>query len=84
MADARGCVEQHHAVASDQERRLVDPVGDPVQVPLNPPDVVSLRLLLPQAVSEDDLHHISDGGLTAPVALKLASQPAGAVGSGRS
>jgi hypothetical protein len=27
-ADGRGCVEQHHAVAGGQERRLVDAVGD--------------------------------------------------------
>src|SRR5450755_189626 len=37
-------------------------------------DVTIARLLLPQAVSENDLHYISDGGLTTPVALKLASQ----------
>src|ERR1022692_5060612 len=35
-------------------------------------DVTIPRLLLPQAVSEHDLDHISDGGLTSPVALKLA------------
>src|ERR1700730_127832 len=37
-------------------------------------DVTIPRLLLPQAVSEDDLDHIGDGGLTSPVALKLANQ----------
>jgi len=41
-ADGRRRVEQHHAVAGGQERRLVDPVGDPVQVPLHPPDVIPL------------------------------------------
>ena len=28
----------------------------------------------PQAIGEDDLHHIGHGGPTTPVALKLASQ----------
>jgi hypothetical protein len=41
-ADGRGCVEQHDAVVGGQERGLVDPVGDPVQVPLHAPDVVAL------------------------------------------
>src|ERR1700739_4540606 len=33
-----------------------------------------LRFLLPQAVSEDDLDHISDGVHASPVALELARQ----------
>jgi ABC-type Fe3+-hydroxamate transport system substrate-binding protein len=37
-----GAAEQDHAVAGGQERRLVDAVGDPVQVPLDPADVVAL------------------------------------------
>ena len=43
VADGRGRVEQHDAVPGGQERRLVGAVGDPVQVPLHPPDVVALR-----------------------------------------
>ena len=42
VADARGRVEQHHAVRGGQERRLVDAVGDPVQVPLDASDVIAL------------------------------------------
>ncbi len=42
VADGRGRVEQHDAVRGGQERRLVDAVGDPVQVPLYAPDVVTL------------------------------------------
>ena len=42
VADARWCVEQHHAVPGGQEGRVVDAVGDPVQVPFDPPDVVAL------------------------------------------
>ncbi len=41
-ADGRRRVEQHHAVGGGQERRLVDTVGDVVQVPLDPPDEVPL------------------------------------------
>ena len=41
-ADARRRVEHDYSVAGGQERRVVDAVGDPVQVPLDPPDVVSL------------------------------------------
>jgi hypothetical protein len=40
--DARGRVEQHDAVWGGQERRLVNAVGDPVQVPLDASDVVAL------------------------------------------
>ncbi len=40
--DGRGRVEQHDAVVGGEERRLVDPVGDPLQVPLHPADVVPL------------------------------------------
>jgi hypothetical protein len=42
VADGRGRVEQHHAVRGGQERRVVVAVGDPVQVPLDSPDVVAL------------------------------------------
>ena len=42
VADGRWRVEQHHAVWGAQERRLVDAVGDVVQVPLHAPDVISL------------------------------------------
>jgi hypothetical protein len=42
VADRRGRVEQHHPVRGGQERRLVDTVGDPVQVPLDASDVVAL------------------------------------------
>jgi len=42
VADTGGRVEQHDAVWSGQERRLVDAVGDPVQVPLDAADVVAL------------------------------------------
>src|SRR5215831_11637686 len=42
VADAGGCVEDHDAVRGGQERRLVDAVGDPVQVPLDTSYVVSL------------------------------------------
>ena len=42
VADRRGRVEQHHAIPGCQERRVVVPVGDPVQVPLHPSDVVAL------------------------------------------
>ena len=42
LADRGGSVEQHDAVWGGQERRLVDAVGDPVQVPLDPADVVAL------------------------------------------
>jgi hypothetical protein len=41
-ADSRRRVEHHHAVAGGQERRLVDPVGHPVQVPLHPAHVIPL------------------------------------------
>jgi hypothetical protein len=41
-ADGRGRVEQHDAVGGGQERGLVDAVGDVVQVPLDPPDVIAL------------------------------------------
>src|SRR5689334_4018290 len=41
-ADGRRRVEQHHAVVGGQKRRVVDAVGDPVQVPLHPPDVITL------------------------------------------
>ena len=41
-ADARGRVEQHHAVLGGQERAVVDAVGDPVQVPLHASDVIAL------------------------------------------
>jgi hypothetical protein len=42
VADGRGGVEQDHAVGGGQERRLVGAVGDPVEVPLDPADVVAL------------------------------------------
>ena len=42
VADARRRVEHHHAVPGGQERGLVDAVGDVVQVPLHPPDVIPL------------------------------------------
>jgi hypothetical protein len=42
VADGRGRVEQDHAVGGGQEGRVVDAVGDPVQVPLDPSDVVAL------------------------------------------
>ena len=45
MADGRGGVEQHDAVGGGQERRLVGAVGDPVQVPLDPADVVALLVV---------------------------------------
>src|SRR5260370_24475089 len=41
-ADAGGRVEHHDAVRGGQEGRLVDAVGDPVQVPLDASDVVAL------------------------------------------
>src|SRR5215211_88797 len=41
VADGRGGVEQDHAVGGGQERGLVGAVGDPVQVPLDPADVVA-------------------------------------------
>jgi hypothetical protein len=44
VPDARGCVEQHHPVPGGQEGRLVGGVGDPVQVLLDPSDVVALRV----------------------------------------
>jgi hypothetical protein len=40
--DGRRSVEQHHAVGGGQEGRVVDAVGNPVQVPLDPSDVVAL------------------------------------------
>jgi hypothetical protein len=42
VPDGRGRVEQHHAVAGGEERRLVGAVGDPVQVPLHPANEVIL------------------------------------------
>ena len=42
VADGRRRVEQHDAVRGGQERRLVGAVGDPVEVPLDPSDVVAL------------------------------------------
>jgi hypothetical protein len=42
VADARWRIEQHDAVARRQERRLVGPVRDPVEIPLDPSDVVPL------------------------------------------
>jgi hypothetical protein len=44
VADGRGRVEQHHAIAGGQEGRLVGAVGDPVEVLLHLPDVVALRV----------------------------------------
>jgi hypothetical protein len=42
VADGRGGVEQDHAVGGGQEGRLVGAVGDPVEVPLDPADVVAV------------------------------------------
>src|SRR6267142_606727 len=42
MPDARRRIEENDAVRRRQERGLVDAVGDPVEVPLNAPDVVAL------------------------------------------
>ena len=42
VADRRRRVEQHDAVRGRQERGLVGAVGDPVEVPLDPADVVAL------------------------------------------
>ena len=42
LADRGGRVEQHDAVWGGQERRLVDAVGHPVQIPLHAPDEVTL------------------------------------------
>ena len=42
VADGRRRVEQDDAVGGGQERRLVGAVGDPVEVPLDPADVVAL------------------------------------------
>src|SRR2546425_10206375 len=42
MPDARRRVEEDDAVRRRQEGGLVDAVGDPVEVPLNAPDVVAL------------------------------------------
>src|SRR6266542_2712810 len=39
---SRRRVEQHDAVRGRQERALVGAVGDPVEVPLHPADVVAL------------------------------------------
>ena len=41
-ADGGGCIEQDDAVARRHERTLVDPIGDSVEIPLDPPDVVAL------------------------------------------
>ena len=42
VADGGRGVEQDHAVGGGQERRLVGAVGHPVEVPLDPSDVVPL------------------------------------------
>jgi hypothetical protein len=42
VADGWGGVEQDDAVGGGQEGRLVGAVGDPVQVPFDPADVVAL------------------------------------------
>jgi hypothetical protein len=42
VADRRRRVEQDNAVGGRQERRLVGAVGEPIQVPLHPADVVAL------------------------------------------
>jgi len=42
VADCGRSVEEDDAVAGGQERRLVDTVGDPVEVPLHASDVVAL------------------------------------------
>ena len=42
VADGRGRVEQDDAVGGDQEGCLVGAVGDPVEIPLDPADVVAL------------------------------------------
>jgi hypothetical protein len=42
VADGRGGVEQDDAVGGGQEGRLVGAVGDPVEVPFDPADVVAL------------------------------------------
>ena len=42
VADGRRSVEEHNPFSCRQKRRLVGTVGDPEQVPLNSPDVVTL------------------------------------------
>src|SRR5215472_16492747 len=42
VADCRGRVEQHDAVAGGHERRLLSAVGDAVEVPLHASHVVAL------------------------------------------
>jgi MFS family permease len=44
LADRGRSVEQHDAVCGGQERRLVDAVGDPIQVPLHPAHEVALLI----------------------------------------
>jgi len=42
VPDTRRCVEQDDALLRRQEGGLIDAVGDPVEVPLDAPDVVPL------------------------------------------
>ena len=42
MPDARRCIEEDDAVLRCQEGGLIDAIGDPVEVPLDPSDVVAL------------------------------------------
>ncbi len=44
VPDARRGIEEDDAVRRRQEGRLIDAVGDPVQVPLDAADVVALRV----------------------------------------
>jgi hypothetical protein len=42
VTDGGRRVEENDAVAGCQERRLVGPVRDPIEIPHDPPDVVAL------------------------------------------
>jgi hypothetical protein len=42
VPDARRGIEQDDAVLRRQEGGLIDAIGDPMEVPLDPPDVVAL------------------------------------------
>ena len=76
VADRGGSVEQHDAVWGGQERRLVDAVGDPVQVPLDPADEVALLVEGGAERRTGNRRVVGQGcGALAPVAGEVTVSP---------
>jgi DNA-binding transcriptional LysR family regulator len=79
VADVRGRVEGHDAVGSGQERRHVDVVGDRVEVPLDPPDVVPVlvrgRVPGGQSLWDEDLDKAGIGRSVEATASSFVAMP---------